>query len=71
MAQHDTKPATSPSMAIFLMLNGLGYLLLVIGLIAIVAMNPINWIGVGLAWVAGIYSLVMSRVIRRREMNRS
>lgn len=70
MAQHDTKPATSPSTALFIMLNALGYLLLIIGVIAIVAMNPPNWLGIGLSWFAGIYSLVMSRLVKRRSLRR-
>lgn len=71
MAQHDTKPATSPSTAVFLLLNGLGFSLIIIGLIAVVAMQPINWLGIGIVWFAGIYSVVMARIIRRRHVNRN
>ncbi len=65
MTQHDTKPTTSPSTALFIMLNALGFLLLIIGLIAIVAMNPPHWIGIGITWFAGVYSLVMARMVKR------
>lgn len=70
MAQHDTKPTTSPSTALFIMLNVLGFLLLIIGLIAVVAMNPPHWLGVGITWFAGVYSLVMAQMVKRRPVNR-
>lgn len=70
MAQHDTKSTTSPSTALFIMLNALGFLLLIIGLIAIVAMNPPHWLGIAITWFAGLYSLVMGQLIRRRAMKR-
>lgn len=71
MAQYDTKPATSPSTALFIMLTALGFLLLIIGMIAIVAMNPPNWFGIGISWFAGLYSLAMARLVRRRAISRT
>lgn len=64
MTQHDTKATTSPSTALFIMLNALGYLLLIIGLIAFVAMNPPHWLGIGITWFAGVYSLMMARMVK-------
>lgn len=68
MAQFDTKPSAAPSTAVFILLNGLGFLLLIIGLIAIIVMNPIHWVGVGITAVAGGYSLVMAHAIKRRDI---
>lgn len=52
------------------MLNVLGFLLLIIGLIAVVAMNPPHWLGVGITWFAGVYSLVMAHMVKRRPVTR-
>lgn len=52
------------------MLNVLGFLLLIIGLIAVVAMNPPHWLGVGITWFAGVYSLVMAQMVKRRPVTR-
>ncbi|WP_022871394.1 hypothetical protein [Yaniella halotolerans] len=70
MAQHDTKSSTSPSTALFLLLNALGFLLLIIGLIATVAMTPPHWLGIGITWFAGLYSLVMAQMVKRRPLRR-
>lgn len=71
MTPYDTKPVMRPATTLFVLLNGLGYLLLVVGLIALVAMNPVNWFGIGLAWFGGLYGLVLARFIRRRELGRT
>lgn len=70
MAPHDEHAAMSPGASLFLMLNGLGAVLILVGLIAILAMDPVNWFGVGVAIFAGIYSMVMSRILRRRGVKR-
>lgn len=70
MAQHDTKPTTAPSTAVFIMLNALGFFMLIVGLIAIVAMNPPHWVGIGITWFAGVYSLVMAQLVKRRSVRR-
>ncbi|WP_343956712.1 MULTISPECIES: hypothetical protein [Yaniella] len=49
-----------------IIMTGFGALLIVIGAIAVLAMDPVSWFGVGIAWLAGVYSIVMARVIRRR-----
>ncbi len=67
MTQVDTKTPTPPSTALVLLLTGMGALFIVIGVIALVATNPVNWVGVGLAWFVGLYSFVMAQVIKRRR----
>lgn len=68
MTQHDTKPSTGPSTALFIVLNGLGFLLLIISLIAILVMDPIHWIGVAISAIAGVYSVVLAHTIKRRDI---
>jgi membrane protein implicated in regulation of membrane protease activity len=51
-----------------LILTGLAGLLFVVGVIALIASDPINWFGVGVAWFAGIYSLVLARFVGRRKL---
>lgn len=68
MAKIDTKTATPPATALILLLTGMGAIFIVIGVVALVATNPINWFGVGLAWFVGIYSFVMAQVIKRRRL---
>lgn len=67
MAKIDTKTATPPSIALVMMLTGMGALFVVIGVITLVATDPVNWMGVGLAWFVGLYSFVMAQFIKRRR----
>lgn len=67
MSQQDTKTPTAPSTAIVLLLTGIGALFVVVGVIALVATNPVNWVGVGLALFVGVYSVIMAQVIKRRS----
>lgn len=67
MAKIDTKTPTPPSTALVLLLTGFGSLFVVIGIITLVATDPINWVGVGLAWFVGLYSFVMVQVFKRRR----
>lgn len=65
MAKIDTKTATPPSTALVMMLTGFGALFIVIGVVALVATNPTNWVGVSLALFVGVYSFVMAQVLKR------
>ena len=67
MAKIDTKTATPPSTALVLILTGMGSLFFVIGVVALVATNPTNWVGAGLAWFVGVYSFIMAQVLKRRR----
>lgn len=68
MGAQDSLSETSPRVSLVLILTGLGALLVVVGVIAVVATDPVNWFGVGLAWFAGIYGLVMARLVGKRKL---
>lgn len=67
MTQQDTKTPTPPSTALVLLLTMLGALFVVIAVIAMVATDPTNWVGVGLAVFVGVYSFVMAQLLKRRQ----
>jgi len=68
MSSRDSLSATPPRTSLVLILTGLGGLLMVIGVIALIATDPGNWFGIGLAWFAGLYSLFMARLVRNRSL---
>lgn len=70
MSSNDSLRAATPRASLVLILTGMGALLIVVGVIALIASNPINWFGVGLAWFAGIYSFLMARLVRKRALER-
>ena len=70
MSSHDSLTAATPRTSLVLILTGMGAVLVVVGVIALVASDPINWFGVGLAWFAGLYSLFMARLVRKRSLER-
>ncbi|HEY4535303.1 MAG TPA: hypothetical protein VIG71_04945 [Enteractinococcus sp.] len=67
MAPLDTKTPTPPATALVLMLTGTGALFMVVGVIALVATNPVNWLGVGLAWFVGVYAIILAQLVKRRR----
>lgn|GEM_PF-2795161 len=69
MSSQDLQSGTTPRMSLVLILTGLGGLLFVVGVIALIASDPVNWFGVGLAWFAGAYSLVMARVVGKGKLD--
>ena len=68
MSSRDSLSAPPPRTSLVLILTGLGGLLMVIGVIALIATDPVNWFGIGLAWFAGLYSLFMARLVRNRSL---
>lgn len=67
-SQDDSLSATTPRTSLVLVLTGMGALLIVVGVIALIATDPVNWFGVGLAWFAGVYSMVLARLVRNRRL---
>ncbi len=66
--QNDSLSAATPRTSLVLILTGMGALLVVVGVIALIATDPVNWFGVGLAWFAGVYSMLMARLVRNRRL---
>lgn len=71
MAQHDLNTPAPPSTALAIVLTGWGALLFIVAIIAVLVMNPPNWFGIGLAAFAGLYSIIMARVVTRRRLTRA
>lgn len=67
-SQNDSLTAATPRTSLVLILTGLGSLLVVVAVIALVATNPVNWFGVGLALFAGAYSMLLARLVRKRRL---
>lgn len=67
-SQTDSLTAATPRTSLVLILTGMGALLVVVGVIALVASDPVNWFGVGLAWFAGLYSMLLARLVRNRRV---
>lgn len=70
MTQHDTKPSAPPASALVLLMTILGAVLVIVALVAVLATDPVNWFGIGLAVLAGVYSLVLAQVVKRRAARR-
>lgn len=68
VSSKDSLTAATPRTSLVLVLTGLGGLLFVVGVIALVASDPVNWFGVGLAWFAGVYSLLMARFVGKGKL---